>query len=46
MHDDAAPSDDPGTVLDSYDRIPLHIPAAVQAGERKGMPAIEEVLYQ
>jgi hypothetical protein len=23
MQDDALPSDDPGTVLDSYDRIPL-----------------------
>jgi pSer/pThr/pTyr-binding forkhead associated (FHA) protein len=46
MQDDTAPSDDPGTVLDSYDRIPLHIPAAFQVAERQAAPPIEEALYR
>lgn len=46
MPQDSSISDDPGTILDSYDRVPKpSLPAAAVPAARPAKPVLEEVLY-
>jgi pSer/pThr/pTyr-binding forkhead associated (FHA) protein len=46
MQDDSIPSDDPGTILESFDRIPLHIPVAARPTQQPAAPEVKETVYR